>query len=78
MLPSAGPKDNNIIKSMNNNIQRILLNSLKTRITYSGRKLGTKFQIKNLTKNQHVHDLTYYSKCLEPNCNNDNLGETGR
>ena len=63
---------------MNNNIQRILLSIVKTRITYTGRKHGTKFQTKDLTKNQHEHDLIYYSTCPEPNCNEDYLGETGR
>ena len=77
-LPYAGPKGKNIIKSMNNNIQRILSNNAKTRITYTGRKLGTKFQIKDLTKNQHKHDLIYYSKCPELICDKDYLGETGR
>ena len=77
ILPYAGPKGKNI-KSMNNNIQRILPDIVKTRITYTGRKLGTKFQIKDLTKNQHEHHLIYYSKCLEPNCDKDYLGETGR
>ena len=56
ILPYAGLKGKNI-KSMNNKIQRILPNNVKNRITCTGRKLGTKFQIKNLTKNQHEHDL---------------------
>ena len=30
------------------------------------------------SKNQHEHDLIYYSKCLEPNCDKDYFGETGR
>ena len=42
---------------MNNNIQRILLNNVKTRIAYTRRQLGTKFQITDPTKNQHEHDL---------------------
>ena len=63
---------------MNNNIQRILPNNVKTWITYTGRKFGSKFQIKDLTKNQHKHDLIYYSKCPEPICDKDYLGETGR
>ena len=50
ILPCTGPKGNVIITSMNNNIQRILPNNVKTRITYTGRKLGTKFQLKDLTK----------------------------
>ena len=78
ILPYASPKSKNIIKSMKNNIQRILPNNVKTRISYTGRKLGVKFQIKDLTKNQHEHDLIYYSKCQEPNCDKDYLGETGR
>ena len=78
ILQYAGPKGNNIIKSMNNNMQRILPNNVKTRITYTSRNLGTKFQIKDLTKNQHEHDLIYYSKCPEPNFKEDYLGETGR
>ena len=78
ILPYAGPKGKNIIKSMNNNIQRILPNNVKSRIKYIGRKLSTKFQIKDLTNNQHEHDLIYYSKCQEPNCDKDYLGETGR
>ena len=78
ILPYAGPKDNNIIKSMNSNIQRIPPNNVKARITYTGRKLGTKSQIKDLTKNQDGHDLIYYCKCPEPNCNGDCLGKTGK
>ena len=77
VLLFAGTKGNNI-KPMNNNIQQILLNNFKTRITYTGKKLVTEFKVDNLAKNQHEHDLKYYSKCLEPNCNKDYLGETGR
>ena len=77
-LNQCGLKGKNIIKSINNNIQRILPNNVKTRITYTGRKRVTKIQIKDLTKNRHEHDYIYYSKCLEPNCDKDYLGETRR
>ena len=53
---------------MNNDIQRIIPNNVKTRIAYTGRGVGTKFQMKDLTKNQHEHDLTYYDKSPEANC----------
>ena len=62
---------------MNNNIQQIIPNNVKPRITYT----GTKFQMKDFTKNhkhEHKHDLIYYSKCPELNCDKDYLGETGR
>ena len=51
ILPYTLLKSNNIIKSMNNNIHRILPNNVKTRIPYSGINLGNKSQIKDLTKN---------------------------
>ena len=62
LLPYANPKRNTIIKLMNNNMKQIFANNVKTRITYTSRKRGTKFQIKYLTKSQHEYDLTYYSK----------------
>ena len=61
------------IKSMNNNIQGILPNNVKTRITYTGRKLSTKFQIKDLTKIQPGNDLIFYSKCRKANYNENYL-----
>ena len=42
-----------------------------TRVLYTGQKLSTKFRIKDKTKDQHKHDLVYYSKCPEPTCNED-------
>ena len=47
---------------------------MKTRIMYTGTKLGTKFQIKDVTKNQHEYDLMHDSKYSEPDCNEDYLG----
>ena len=44
-------------------MQQILPDNVKTKITFTGRKLGTKFQTKDLTKNQHEHDLIYFRKC---------------
>ena len=63
---------------MNNSLKRILPDNVKTRVTYTGQKLSTKLQIKDKTKDQHKHDLAYYSKCPEPTCNEDYLRETGK
>ena len=78
ILPYTGLKDNTIIKTMNNSLKRFLPDNVKTRVTYTGKKLGTKFQIKDNTSDQHKHDLVYYSKFPEPTCKEDYLGETGR
>ena len=69
ILPYAGPKGNINIKTMNNSLKCFLPDNVKTRVTYTGHKLGAKFQIKDETKDQHKHDLVYYSKRSEPTCN---------
>ena len=61
---------------MNDNIKQIFPNNVKTRIAYTGRKLGTKFHIKDLTENQYGYDLIYYRKYPEPNFHENYLGET--
>ena len=48
-LPYTGLKGNTIIKTMNNSLKRFLPDNVKTRVTYTGKKLGTKFQIKDNT-----------------------------
>ena len=68
-LPNDGPIANAIMKTINNSLKRFLHNNVKTRVIYTSQKLGTKFQVKNKTKDQHKHDLIYYSKCPEPACN---------
>ena len=78
ILPYAVPKGNTIYKTVNNNLKPILPNNVKIRVAYTGQKLGTKFQIKDKTKDQGKHDLVYYNKCLQPACNKDYLGETVR
>ena len=50
---------------MNNRLKPSLPYNVKTRIAYTGRKIGTQFQIKDQTKDQHKHDIDYYSKCSE-------------
>ena len=62
---------------MNSNLKRILPDNVKTRVIYTNKKLCTKFQIKDKTKDQHKHYLVY-SNCPEQTCNEDYLGETGR
>ena len=63
---------------MNRCIKRIVPNDINTRITYTGHKLNTRFQIKDKTAQIHKEDLVYYVKCPDQSCNQDYLGETAR
>ena len=59
MLPLAGAKGNTMLKSMNRCIKRIVSNDVNTRITYTGHKLNTRFQIKDNTAQPHKHNIVY-------------------
>ena len=55
-----------------------LPSNVNTRITYTGQKLNSRFQIKDKINKKHKHDLVYYTKCSEEFCMEDYLGESGR
>ena len=46
--------------------------NVKPPIAFTGRKVGTSFQIKNKTETNHSHDIVYYNECPT------GIGETGR
>ena len=77
LLPFAGSKGTTVIKNMNKTLKNLLPNNIKTRITYTGQKLNSRFQIRDKINEKYKHDLIYYTKCPEPSCTEDYLGETG-
>ena len=46
LLPFAGSQGSTIVKNLNKTLENALPNSVKTRITYTVKKLSSKFQIK--------------------------------
>ena len=50
----------------------------KVTLVYSDTKLGSNFNIKDITKKEHKHDLVYSVKCPEETCNETYNGDTGR
>ena len=75
MLPLAGAKVNTMFKLMNRCIKRIVPNYVNTRITYTGHKLNTRFQIKDKSALIHKQDVIYNVKRPDQPCNQDYLGE---
>ena len=71
MLLFAGAKGNTMLRSMNRCVKRIVPNDVNTRMTYTGHKQSTRFQIKGKTAQIHKYNSVYYVKC--PDC----LDETG-
>ena len=71
LLPFSGGKGNAMLKSINRCIKRIVLNDLNTRITYTGHKLNTRFQIEDKIAQIHKHNLVNYVKCPHQSFNQD-------
>ena len=47
LLPFAGPKGTTIAKNLNKTLKNELPSNVKTRISYTGQKLNSRFQIKD-------------------------------
>ena len=77
LLPFAGSKRTTIVKNLDKTLKKVLPSNGKTRITYKGRKLNSRFQIKDPINEKHKHDLIYYTKCPEASCAEDYVGEKG-
>ena len=59
-------------------MNRILRDKHKETLVCIGTKLGTNFNIRDITKKEHKHDLVYSVECAEEICNEIYTGETGK
>ena len=59
-------------------MNKILPDKHKATLVYTGTKLGSNFNIKDITNKEHKLDLVHSVKCPEETCNETYNGETGR
>ena len=78
LLPFAGPKGTTVAKNLHKTLKNVFPSNVKTRISYLGQKLNSRFQIKHKINEKQKHDLIYYTKCPEASCTERYLGETVR
>ena len=69
-LPYAGEKGEQIVKKLKKNIQSSCQNT-KINIIYTAKKLGSKFQVKDKTKIEDMHNVVYHGKCPNKRCESD-------
>ena len=74
-LPFAGLNGENLVKKMRNEIRR-KSESLKLRVTYTPKKLGSRFIVKDKTKDKHQHNVTYHLSCGNKKCSSNYVGQT--
>ena len=48
-----------------------LFDTSKTYITFTGQKLNTDFNIGDMKKSEHEHDIIYFGTCLKTNLINE-------
>ena len=78
IFPYKGEQGQKIIKSVSNYVKRLLPQNHTGQHVYKSRKLGSAFNIKDQTKLEYKHDVTYLVKCPENTCSETYLGETAR
>ena len=74
--PYKGEQGQKIIKSVNNYVKKLLPKNHTAQHVCKSRKLGCAFYIKDQTKLEHKHGLTYLVKCPENTSSETYLGET--
>ena len=78
MLSYNGKQGNKLLSKMKKHLNKLLSIKVKTTVTYKGKKLWTKFQLKNKAKFDHQNNLLCYSKCLDKTFNKDYVAEKDR
>ena len=67
-----------IISSLRKQVNCALPDDVKMIVFYTGKKLGTCFNMKDKTVFNHENDIVYYAKCPEEYCPHDYVSESGR
>ena len=67
-----------VISSMRRQVNHAFPDEAKIIVSYTGKKLGTCFNAKDINLFNHEHDIVYYTKCPEESCSHDYVGESGR
>ena len=57
VILSQGKKGNHILKSFKKGMVKVFLNNVKPQIAFTGRKVGTSFQIKDKTEMKPNYDI---------------------
>ena len=77
-LPYKGKRGGKTLRNITKEVNKILVNKHKATLVYTGTKLGSNFNIKDITKKEHKDNLVYSVKCPMDTFNETYNGETGR
>ena len=75
MIPYQGGKGEQVIKSVRKTIKRLLPSNIKVKVSFTGNKFSSYFNIKGKTKFEHRHDVIYLGTYPETTCNEIYIGK---
>ena len=78
-LPYAGDKGEKVIAKLQKYVKSTVHKGnqkINVCTVYKARKLGSKFNIKDQTKFEHMHNVVYHTKCPHKECNSHYSGQT--
>ena len=81
MLPYAGKRGEAIVEKVQKYVRKIASNKdrkVKVSSIFKSKKLGSRFNLKDKTKPEHLHNLVYYVPCPNKKCKSSYCGETKR
>ena len=78
MLPCKGKVGETTRKSLRNTLKYVIPANNTCKIIYTGKKLDSKFNIKDKISKEHEHDLIYKAQCPDFNCDETYIVEIGR
>ena len=74
-LPFAGPNGDTLVKKLRQQIT-MKSNKLKILVTYTPKKLGSEFAVKDKTKVESLHNVSYHVTCGNKKCRSCYVGQT--
>ena len=70
LLPYQGDKKIDLTKYLKRNLHKNPRNNVKTQVTVTVQKRSTQFNVKDMTKLEHKHDVISFGKCPKQICIN--------
>ena len=76
-LPYGGDKGNTVLKKLKRVLDRTLPSTVKPEISVKGKKIGSRFKIKDKIDDKHTSGIIYEFNCNRRTCKSKYDGETG-
>ena len=77
-LPYGGDKGNTILKKFKRLLSNLLPTNMQPEISVKGKKIASRFNIKDKVDDKHTSGFVYEFKCNRAKCDSTYIGETGR